>query len=162
MNLLAIDPGPFESAYVVYDTLSDSRPIRDKGIVGNCAMIGLIGEMKPNYAGYADHMAVEMIANMGMSAVGDSIFETCVWIGRFIQEWNDEYTLVKRMEVKMQICGSGRAKDKNIRMALINRFGEPGTKKNPGKLYGIKTHLWAALAVAVTWTETREFEARLK
>ena len=34
-------------------------------------------------------------------------------------------------EEKMNLCGSMKAKDSNIRQALIDRFGEVGTKKNP-------------------------------
>jgi hypothetical protein len=41
-----------------------------------------------------------------------------------------------------------RAKDANIRQALIDKLGAVGTKKAPGPLYGISGHLWAALAVA--------------
>jgi hypothetical protein len=43
-----------------------------------------------------------------------------------------------------------RAKDQNIRQALIDRLGPPGTKKNPGPTYGVTSHMWSALAVAVT------------
>jgi hypothetical protein len=40
-------------------------------------------------------------------------------------------------------------------VALIDRFGgserAKGTKKAPGPLLAIKSHEWAALALAVTW-----------
>jgi hypothetical protein len=36
-----------------------------------------------------------------------------------------------------------------VRQALIDRLGLQGTKKAPGPTYGIKSHEWAALAVAV-------------
>jgi hypothetical protein len=49
----------------------------------------------------------------------------------------------------MHLCNSMRAKDANVRQALIDRFGPVGTKKQPGKLYGVATHYWAALGVAV-------------
>jgi len=42
-----------------------------------------------------------------------------------------------------------RAKDANIRQALLDLIGPQGTKKTPGPTYGIKSHTWAALAVAV-------------
>jgi hypothetical protein len=42
-----------------------------------------------------------------------------------------------------------RAKDANIRQALIDKIGPQGTKAQPGPTYGIKSHSWAALAVAV-------------
>ena len=56
----------------------------------------------------------------------------------------------------MHLCGHPRAKDPNIRQALLDRFGPGrekalGTKKAPGALYGIKGDEWAALAVAITW-----------
>ena len=41
------------------------------------------------------------------------------------------YEYIYRKEEKMNICHTMRAKDSNIRQALIDRFGEVGTKKNP-------------------------------
>jgi len=58
--------------------------------------------------------------------------------------------LVPRRDVKMHLCSSVRAKDGNIRQALIDRFGADGTKRKPVPLAGISQHRWAALAVAVT------------
>jgi hypothetical protein len=57
--------------------------------------------------------------------------------------------LVYRRDVKLHLCHSPRAKDANVRQALIDRLGPQGTKKNPGPTYGMKSHLWAALAVGV-------------
>lgn len=74
-----------------------------------------------------------MIASYGM-AVGESVFQTCVWIGRFseIAEKKEKYVdYIYRKEEKMNLCQTMRAKDSNIRQALIDRFGEVGTKKNP-------------------------------
>jgi len=48
-----------------------------------------------------------------------------------------------------------KAKDANIRQALIDKLGPVGTKKSPGPLWGVKSHIWSALAVAVTALETK-------
>lgn len=80
-----------------------------------------------------DLLAIEMVASYGMP-VGKEVFDTCVWIGRFVQE-NDKigknYYYIYRKDEKMNICNSMKAKDSNIRQALIDRFGEVGTKKRP-------------------------------
>lgn len=97
-------------------------------------------------------MAVEGIASYGM-AVGKEVFETCFFIGRLQELWMSRgrpFRMIYRKEVKMHLCGNTKAKDPNIRQALIDLYGKPGTKKNPLKLYGIREHLWSALAVAVT------------
>lgn len=82
-------------------------------------------------------MAIEMIASYGMP-VGKEVFETCVWIGRFIEDMKyipqDRITTTEyiyRKDEKMNLCHSMKAKDSNIRQALIDRFGVVGTKKNP-------------------------------
>ena len=62
----------------------------------------------------------------------------------------DEVRRVFRMAVKMHLCHSAKAKDANIRQALIDRLGPPGTKKAPGPTYGVTSHAWPALAIAVT------------
>jgi hypothetical protein len=88
--------------------------------------------------------------------VGREVFETCVWIGRFQQVWRDPEAvkLVYRRDVKLHLCGNSRAKDANIRQALIDKLGPVGTKAAPGPLYGVRSHAWAAVAVAVTAFDT--------
>jgi hypothetical protein len=78
-----------------------------------------------------------------------------VWIGRFQEAWRfpSQVRKVYRQQVKLHLCGSPRAKDANIRQALLDKLGPQGTKKAPGPTYGVKSHAWAALAVAVTAAE---------
>ena len=144
--VLAIDPGPEQSAWVLWD---GSR-VLGQGIEANKDVLEMV---ESSLGGYGPDFAIEMIASYGM-AVGESTFETCVWIGRFIQAGHPTpATKVYRREVKLNLCGSMRAKDANVRQALIDRLGPQGTKKEPGPLYGIKSHTWAALAVAVTYLD---------
>ncbi len=111
--------------------------------------------------GGADYAAIEMIASYGMP-VGAEVFQTCVWIGRFIEtlergDMKEEHIeLMPRQKVKLALCQSARANDASIRQALIDRYGPGkdkaiGSKKIPGPLYGLKADLWSALAVGVTW-----------
>ena len=149
--IFAVDPGNVQSAYCV---LEDGRPTNEFGIIDNESMLDLI---------YHFHkicfLAIEQIQSYGM-AVGKTIFETCVWSGRFIEahnimnEHDNKFIQIPRKDVKLHLCGSVRAKDTNIRQALIDRFGPPGTKKEPGLTYGFKRDIWAALAVGVTYYDT--------
>jgi len=138
MRILAIDPGPEMSAFVVWD----GTRVHERNYVDNPVMLPYLA--LPNFF---DLLAIEKIESYGM-AVGASTFDTCYWIGRF--DPLSAALLVPRREIKLHLCHSARAKDANVRQALIDRFGKPGTKKSPGPLYGIASHLWSALAVAVT------------
>ena len=140
MTILAIDPGTTESAFVVWD-----GSVRDSGFVPNEAIRRFLTARLEFLT--CDRIAIEMIASYGMP-VGKETFETCLWIGRFMERAQQPVSLVYRKDVKMHLCGSMKAKDGNIRQALIDKHGPPGTKKKPGKTYGISGHLWAALAVA--------------
>ena len=147
--IIAIDPGPEQSAMVIYGSAKIFH-----GIYPNKEVLERLSYGNSDIT----HLAIEMVACYGM-AVGAEVFETCVWIGRFIQQWNKPYTLVYRRDVKLHLCQSARAKDANIRQALLDRFGGSrdkaiGNKSNPGPLYGISSHLWSALAVAVTYEDT--------
>lgn len=150
MIIFAIDPGTTRSAWVLWDSEKDE--LLDKGIEENSGMFPVISK----YKGFSTGI-IEMIASYGMP-VGKEVFETCLWIGRFLHEMGvlpgmHEHYLVYRKDVKLNLCGSARAKDGNIRQALIDRFGAPGVKKKPGKLYGVSKDVWAALAVAVTYAD---------
>ena len=157
MRLLAIDPGDVQSAYVIYDT-DEGRPIEwdtlpNRGLL---LRMGFFGECR------GDAVAIEAIASYGMP-VGKEVFETCVWIGRFVQRWASfshvTPTMVYRRDVKLHLCHQGNAKDPNVRQALIDKFGPGkdraiGKKASPGPLYGLTGDCWSALAVAVTASET--------
>lgn len=154
MNILAIDPGPELSAFVAYDGTS---PVWfDK--VANEELLKNI-EARRGMNG-CEALVIEQIAAMGM-AVGAEVFETCFWSGRFAQAWSGDFDRVKRHAVKMHLCGNMRAKDANIRQAIIDRFGGKdraiGKKKTAGPLYGISGDCWSALAIAITWWETVKY-----
>lgn len=102
-------------------------------------------------------LVIEQVRSYGM-AVGAEVFDTVHWSGRFHECWPGHVELLPRQEVKLHLCGQARAKDANIRQALIDRYGPGkekaiGRKATPGPLYGFKADLWAALAVAVTWRD---------
>lgn len=146
-GILAIDPGTDESGWVLFV----GGEVELCGIDKNIDVIGMVESMRGN----GMLLAVEMIASYGMP-VGREVFETCVFIGRLLQCWGYPYRLVYRKDVKMHLCGTPRAKDGNIRQALMDKLGPQGTKKSPGPTYGVKSHAWAALGVAVTAAETKE------
>jgi len=157
--LLAIDPGTYQSGIVEYDVTNGK--VASCGIEDNAKIEELLGGViNEDY-----RLAIEMIGCYGMP-VGRETFETCVWIGRFLGAWNQAretqclgQIAVYRREVKLHLCNSARAKDKNIRQAILDCFmpsgggktPQIGTKAAPGPLYGVKSHIWAALGVALTF-----------
>lgn len=143
--ILSIDPGNIESAYCLIDC-ETYKPI-EFGKIDNTQMLFKIKELK------YDKIVIEMIASYGM-AVGASVFDTCVWIGRFIQARTCcDFEYIYRKEEKMNLCYSMKAKDSNIRQALIDRFGDVGTKSNQGFFYGFKKDIWSAFAVGCTYLD---------
>lgn len=154
--LLSIDPGPEQSAWVLYD---GARPVQFGK--NNNAYLRLSIQRGGMLHSKGDHLVIEMIASYGMP-VGAEVFMTCVAVGRFVQAWDRPYTLMPRREVKLHLCGSARANDATIRAALLDKWGGRkaalGDKRSPGPLRGVSGDVWAALGVAVTWTETKRGE----
>lgn len=155
-TILAIDPGNIESGYVIVEHDGEEiRRVLDAGKIENRKMLQLL-EQKLRWN--CQQVVIEMIAGMGMT-VGQEVFDTCVWIGRFweiaLRSGGYEPKRIYRREEKLYLCGCLSAKDKNIRQALIDRYGIVGTKANPGFFYvnGVKfaKDMWAAMAVAVTY-----------
>ena len=155
MKVLAIDPGDTESAVVIW---TGQRFLLSKILPNEALLKFLRGESNPSlYDMHVDTYALEMVASYGMP-VGRTVFDTVLWIGRFyeaIEEREGRVLLTYRQAVKMHHCNSVRAKDSNIRQALIDKYGKPGTKKAPGVTYGLKTDLWQAFALATFHTEAR-------
>lgn len=151
MLILALDPGDRLTSWVLYD--SEKQTLSGHDTQPNETL--LLRIRANGFRESPDHLACEMVACYGMP-VGKTIFETCLWIGRFVEAWQGPHSLVYRLDVKMHLCHSARAKDTNVSQALMDRFGVKGTKKNPGALYGVRGGEWAALGVALTFAERGE------
>src|SRR3990167_10268621 len=140
--ILAIDPGPKESAIVVYGAgrISDHATLKND-------------EVLHRISGWGLGIAIEWIVGYGLT-VGNETFDTCRWVGRFEQAagcQEGDGHLVTRKEIKLHLCDSLQANDSHVRQALIDRIGPPCSKKAPGPTFGIVGHEWSALACAVTW-----------
>lgn len=151
-RVFAIDPGTFESAFCLYD---GTRPVKF-GKMLNARVLEEFAELGNHFDPHPE-LCVEMIASYGMP-VGKEVFETCVWIGRFLQCWHRRAPSrrVTRKQVVTHVCGSAKAKDSNVRQALLDHVGPVGNKAAPGPTYGVSGDVWAALAVAVYAFEVPE------
>lgn len=168
-SILAIDPGNTESGYVIMD--KDTLKPLLFGKINNDILIEDIFDYDVLHGFRVTEIAIEKIASYGM-AVGKEVFDTCIWIGRFYQHLTQYYTActsyrddihyIYRKDEKLILCGSLKAKDSNIRRALIDRFAKhdfkngKGTKKNPDWFYGFKADIWAAYAVGVTYADMKK------
>lgn len=151
MRILSIDPGPTMSAWAKIEEFYDGNVGEVHfGICKNEDLFYLIG--KEEYLA----LVIERIASFGMP-VGQEIFDTCYWSGRFQQAYYapDDVQWVFRKEVKLHLCGSPRAKDANIRQAIIDRFGGLQATKKGGPLHKCSKDMWAAIAVGLTWMDTK-------
>ncbi|MBA7561101.1 hypothetical protein ES708_02736 [subsurface metagenome] len=153
--ILGIDPGTSQSAGVV---LADGAIVCKAVWLPNEDVLQWLRDFPAPAV-----LAVEMVASYGM-AIGQEVFDTCLWIGRFIEAWDARkqpwHKLYRKKgnppfpAITMHLCKTTRAKDTNIRQALIDRFGPGkekaiGKKASPGPLFGISGDMWSALAVAV-------------
>jgi hypothetical protein len=161
-GIVAIDPGPVRSAWV---TLNGDRVITAL-LEDNDALL----ERLRHWGDRARHdqlaawttltaspvVVIEKVESFGM-AVGREVFETVFWSGRFAEAAHPlTVERIGRKAVKIHLCGSMRAKDPNIRQALLDRYGgaaAKGTKAHPGPLYRIAGDLWSALAVGVSYAD---------
>ena len=162
MMVVNIDPGTTYSAYVI---LKDGE-IYKAGKVRNEELFLLINRLcrlsvKPV-------IVIEQVK--AYSVTGDTTVWTVWWYGRFHERLvsaartSIDIYYVPRSTVKSHVTGmTSKAKDKHVRMALIDRWG-PQTyetdpeeqaklpkakrrKTEPGPTHLIKSDMWAALAV---------------
>lgn len=148
MRVIAVDPGTTESAWAVVESgghvYSHSKECNGDLLRRLRAVEG-------------HHLVVERIGSYGMP-VGEEVFKTCYWSGRFLEAAavRNDCLLMYRREVKLHLCGSPRANDAAIRQRIIDIYGPGrdkaiGTKKDPGPLYGVKADIWQAIALGLTF-----------
>lgn len=153
--ILAIDPGNEYTAFCSID-INNFKPLSFNKI-SNDDFINYIKIEELSFK----HVVCEMIASYGMG-VGQTVFETCVFIGEIkntIESMDIPFSLMYRQDIKINLCKSMRAKDSNIIQALVDRFAKDtpnkgkGCKADKGWFYGFKADIWQAYAVGVTYLD---------
>jgi hypothetical protein len=150
--ILGIDPGPVTSGVVLYD------PVR--GIVLEASAAMPTREVLEMVRAYrwdewdlsTCHLSMEMIVSYGQR-IGMETIGTIEYIGRIKEAWSrgDAFTTYKsRPEIIAHLTGAKSASEKDVKFRLTELHpGGTGTKKSPGPLYGVTSHAWSAMAVAV-------------
>jgi len=162
-RILGVDPGTTESGVVVWD--SETNDVLERYITSNAGIRNRLRRQKRLRG-----IGVLVVESMTPYAAGYTTMDTVLHIGQLIEcargiGWNLHQ--ITRQAVVKHICGKKakddkRGADARVREALLRRFPasgggktpQVGIKDKPGPLYGMKTHMWAALAVAITWLET--------
>ena len=151
MVLLAIDTGTAKSAYVMVDT--NTYKIEESGKVDNEKMMEIVR------FGYYDACVIEMFSSYGMR-VGKEVFESVVVVGQIMEAVHYRGIVADRIErqkVKQYVVGKGgNVKDADVIRVLKDRFGDKGTKKNPGFFFGTTSDIWQAFALAVAYIDMKK------
>lgn len=150
-RIVGIDPGNTHSGLIVWDTGNERVLRADKEDNAQLLVQLRNGELA------GEVVAIEVPDLIGQS-IWHQVLETCQWLGRFREAAEARGMLVElitRRQVKLTLLGRSSVKgaDAHIRQALIQRYGPPGTKKEPGRTYGVSRDAWAALAVVTAYLE---------
>lgn len=147
MWIIGIDPGPLTSAAVCWDAATQTLI---------SVLTTMNEEMLERVVGWVPErvdVAIESLQSYGMR-VGAETFTTGRWVGRFEQGFLDRQypvTLYSRPKVKGVLLERGDGNDADIRRSLLLRY--PHLKPSRTARACLKSHEWAALAVAVCHAE---------
>lgn len=171
MIVIAVDPGSEQSGLVVWD----GECILSKGIASNLQVVAYIANLgKWSVQCNADAVLVieytKPYALRGQKSpqepngrpyVPEQLYDTAFFAGQIAREWEAQTCLeairLNRSDVIKHFAvasrGATSTKDSQILNKLTKRFGPKGTKAAPGVTYGLSSHMWQALAVAVTYLD---------
>lgn len=152
-RIIGIDPGTITSGIVIYDPVLRSVLLAD-GKMANEGVKQVVHSYGRAGGGeVAVHM--EVVKAIYSGHVGMETIQTIRFTGALAQLCVESHVPLVELspqEVKDRLCNAPSAKDPAVRQALIDLLGPVGTKKNPGPCFGVSSHAWRALAVAVAGT----------
>ncbi len=132
--IVAIDPGPTKSAWVVIDDLL--KPIKWGWDLNHLVQDEVDRRaIEHTFGGDRDELVIEDITSYGMP-VGRDVFETAKWSGRFDSDRQARF--IARKDVKLHVCGVTNAKPGAIKQAVIDRYGGQEQAIGGKKCFGCK------------------------
>ena len=145
-RVLAIDPGTTQSGWVllVGDVvlgagIDDNDTVREWIRTRTDDTWVVIERIEPRYG-----------LRMGWETIG-----ACEWVGRFTEAADARpVALLNRSDVLRHFGIPAKANaDSGVRAAMLDRWGGQSAGRKGGPLYGVKSHAWSALGIAVAHRE---------
>lgn len=157
-RILALDPGPTRTGWVVYIEGDDDHPVEAAGVTDNEAMVDALRWWDHALKGDLDVVVVEQVEPHRGVLVGWATLDTARWVGRFEEAARpllvarvNRSTVLQHLGVRRRRKGERPVNaDSEVRRAMTLRFV---SAVNPDALHGVSSHAWQALAVAVTWAD---------
>jgi Holliday junction resolvasome RuvABC endonuclease subunit len=155
--LVGVDPGPTTSGLVVYDV--DDRKVLRSYARADLAQVRMEIEELSGVFGPMEGEVVCECTQAGPPST--SVVKTTEVVGRVMERCHMArvpcHTYYRREVLQALHCARKGNKDSLVRVALIEMHGGDkrtavGNKKNPGPLYGVSSHAWQALGVAIAHT----------
>lgn len=153
-RIIAIDPGPQTCGLVLYDASRRVVLEAHKAIPTDDAL-RRVSEAATK--GHADVVACERMQSYGIA--GGSLLRTAEVYGRFCERayfGGLRFVGLYRRDVlrELDLLGARGNRDSAVRSRMIEMHGGTqqvavGRKSDPGPLYGVSSHAWQALGVAV-------------
>ena len=152
---LAIDPGPETCGAALYDPSTRRVLWSDKAapVASMCDQLWLPHPDVP-WWGHDLLVLVERVESYGIS--GNHLLRTSEALGRLwrsAEAGGHDVRLIPRRLVCRALDVTGGGKDGKVRQACIAILGEPGRKADPGPTYGVTSHAWQALGLALAYHE---------
>lgn len=168
--ILAIDPGPKTCGAALYDPGAQRVLWADKAapVASLCDHLWTPHPETP-WWGSSPLVLIERVRSYGKS--GNSLFETSEAVGRLYQSALSaglEVHLVPRKWVVRALgadrkdAPGGKTPDSKVIAAMLALVGPKGTKAAPGPTYGVTSHAWQALGLAVAWDESEALRRRVR
>lgn len=157
MKVFAIDPGSSVSGFVIWD----GNVLERSGVRENDELLFDL-PCDVDVCVIEDTEAHPQFTKTKHPYIPKQVIATQRLVGRYQQAWYHHAgsmpVMLSRRDIRKHLNANkrGRTPDSQVIEALTNRIGGKGTKAEPGPLYGIKSHAWQALAVAVTYLDQRE------
>lgn len=144
-SIFAVDPGTLQSGWV----LLDGRQVKHCGVDDNERVRALVASQPVTTWVVIERIEPRYGLNMGWETIG-----ACEWVGRFTEAARGPVALLRRSVIlrHLGVAPKGSA-DAGVRAALLDRWGGPSAARKGMALQHVKTHAWAALAVAVAWQD---------
>ena len=152
-RFIAIDPGPLEAGVVVISphpfqvvfSQADMPHALLEGTVARSRLPVVVEDIRNSYGNSIDNTTVRTIKNIGR-------------LEFLLDRLGLEYAMMPRIDVKMTLLGRAAAKDAEVSARVreivstitgVEESALKGRKKDPGPCYGMKSHSWQALALAL-------------